>query len=184
MSVKERAARLLGSGIAQEVVATALGVSASYVTQLLGEEDFARQVTELRFQNLQEATARDNKYDALEDKLLEKAEELLPYMTKPREVTSALLAVNGAKRRGTKQESHVSVTQEVVVLNVPTVIQHAFITNPQNQVVQIGERDLTTITAKALLDRASKPRDQLVKRSEVEINGNSNRERVVERAGS
>lgn len=153
MNTEERALKLLGSGTSQEVVATALGVSPSYISQLLAKEDFAQKVAELRFVSLQDATNRDGKYDEIEDKLLKKLEDILPYFAKPREIVSAIVAINGAKRRGAKNESNIHVQQTVVQLNLPGAIKQAFLVDPNNQVVQVGERDLTTIDAKSLLSR-------------------------------
>lgn len=195
MGTKERAAKLLGQGVDQSIVATALGVSPSYITQLLEQEQFAAEVTQLRFINLENATGRDSKYDAMEDKFLDKLEEMSPYMTKPREILGALAVLNKAQRRGAKQENQPQVKQDVVVLTLPSVIHNTFITNHANQVIAVSggsenpealQRDLSTITAKALLERLS-PTTQAQMQAEVQgvtLNGQADRERIPERVGS
>jgi hypothetical protein len=199
MTVRERAAKLLGNGVEQEVVATALGVTPGYISQLLGETEFALEVSQLRLLNLENATERDGKYDTLEDKMLGRLEELEPYMTKPREVLGALQVLNRAVRRGVKPEQAPQVKQDVVVLQMPVVIQNKFVVNELNQVVAVGSKevtervgsnvlqDLTTITSKSLLEKIRKP--ELVSEEqgferERNDNGTAGRERVSEGARS
>lgn len=187
MANRERAAKLLGQGIQQEIVATALGVTPGYISQLLSEPEFAAEVSQLRLVNLENASERDGKYDKLEDKMLDQLEELAGYMTKPREVLSALAVLNKAVRRGVKQEQQPAVKQDVVTLVLPQIIQQTFILNQSNQVVAVGEKqaapvlqDLTTISAKALLERTSKRQAQTV---EVNPNGHG-RQRIGESIAS
>lgn len=179
--------KLLGNGVDQEVVATALGVSPSYISQLLSDPEFAKQVAELRLLNLESATDRDSKYDKLEDNFLEKLENVAEYMTKPREIAAVLATLNKAVRRGVRPENAPQVKQDVVVLNFPTVIQQTFVKNHVNQVVAVGTQgqqvlqDLTTITAKGLLEQVS--RSRMPKIPEVIEHGSVGRE-TVERAES
>lgn len=202
MTVRQRAAKLLGNGVEQEIVATALGVTPGYISQLLGEPEFALEVSQLRLLNLENATERDGKYDTLEDKMLGRLEQLEPYMTKPREVLGALQVLNRAVRRGVKPEQAPQVKQDVVVLQMPVVIQNKFVVNELNQVVAVGSReatervglagsnvlqDLTTITSKSLLEKIRKPElvseEQGLER-ERNDNGTAGRERVSEGARS
>ena len=53
--IQGKCLEMLGNGLSPEIVATALGISASYVSQLLTEEAFAHQVTQRRFISLQAA---------------------------------------------------------------------------------------------------------------------------------
>src|SRR5579859_6436223 len=176
MGTRERAAKLLGNGIAQEIVASALGVTPSYISQLLADESFAQEVTQLRLINLENASERDGKYDKLEDTMLEKLEELSGYMTKPREVLGALAVLNKAVRRGVRQEQQPQVKQDTVVIQMPVAIQNKFIVNHANQVIAIGAddtekpalKDLTTITSRALLEHIS--RSKLPPQQTVEVN--------------
>lgn len=193
MASRERALKLLGNGVEQEVVATALGVSPSYISQLLAEPEFASAVAELRLLNLEQASDRDSKYDALEDKLLARLNDTTDYMTKPREVAAVLLGLNKAVRRGVRPENAPQVKQNVVVLNFPTVIQNKFVVNESNQVIGVGTegidqlQDLTTITAKNLLLQAGRiplSTTALQRTSEVLEHGYVRREEILEGAGS
>ena len=152
-STEARALELLGSGVAAETVASALGVSVSRISQLLSDEGFANQVAELRFQNLQKHNTRDSKYDSLEDPLSGKLEENLPMMMRPLEILKAIQIVNGAKRRGQNAPDSILQGSTIVKLVLPTQIVNQFsvTTNIQNQVVKAGEQDLITIQSSTLL---------------------------------
>ena len=153
MSITERALTLLGSGIQPETVAASLGVSASYISQLLSQEEFAAQVAELRFQNLQKHNARDNKYDTLEDDLLERMKDCLPLMYKPLEILKAIQIINAAKRRGASAPDTITQQQTIINLTLPTQIVNTFRTNSQNQVVSTGQTELITMQASTLLNK-------------------------------
>lgn len=150
-STEERALQLLGLGIPPEATANALGVSVSRISQLLSEENFAQKVSTLRFNNLQKHSIRDNKYDELEDKLLEKLETSMPFMLKPNQILHAIRTVNMAKRRGqAATEQHVA-TKNVVNLVLPKTIVEKFTVNVNNQVIRAGKQGLHTMQASDLL---------------------------------
>lgn len=140
-----RILEMLGNGLSPAIVATALGVSESLVSQLLGEESFSRQVTNLRFVNLQASTVRDRSYDSIEDKLLDKLKDLLPMMYKPMDVLRAITVVNGAKRRGSSIQENTVVHNTVVQLTLPVNIMNNFTKTADGHIVSTGDQDLVTI---------------------------------------
>lgn len=144
-STESRALTLLGQGLGPEVVASAVGVSVSRISQLLSDAEFAHDVAELRFQNLSKHSERDNKYDMLEDELLKKMEDLLPMMMRPLEVLKAISVINAAKRRGSSAPESITNQQTVVQLVMPTQIFQQFTTNINNQVIKAGQQDLVTV---------------------------------------
>lgn len=144
-STEDRALALLGQGLSPEIVASAVGVSASRISQLLSDTEFATKVAEARYENLAKHNERDNKYDILEDKFLDKMEDLLPFMMKPMEVLKALSVINAAKRRGSSAPDSLIQKQQVVPLIMPTQIIQQFTTNINNQVVKAGEQELITV---------------------------------------
>lgn len=155
-SVENRAKTLLGQGIPASVVAATCGVSESRISQLLSDEQFSAEVTELRFASLQEQNARDKKTDSLEDKLLQKFDDLLPLMTRPMEVARAFQIVNQAKRRGTSSADSTLQKQTVVQLTMPAQIIQRFQVNQQNHVIQAGDQTLLTLQSGSLLDKVKK----------------------------
>lgn len=138
-----RILELLGTGLSPEIVASAAGVTPSYISQLLSEESFSKQVTQLRFDNLQAASTRDRAYDDIEDKLIEKMRDLLPMMYKPLEVLRAITVINGAKRRGAAAPENIHINNTVVNLTIPNQILQRFIVNATNQVVEVSGNEMT-----------------------------------------
>ena len=148
-----RILEMLGNGLSPAVVSSALGITESYISQLLSEENFAMQVTAKRFANLQAATVRDKSYDAIEDLLIEKMQNLLPMMYKPMEVLRAITVINQAKRRGADSPQNTVIHNTVVQLTMPAAVTQKFITNINNQVVNAGSQELITIETKTLSDK-------------------------------
>jgi len=164
---EERALALLGAGIAPETVAASLGVTPSFISQLLSEENFAAAVAELRFKNLSKHNERDNKYDELEDSLLSKLTDSLPLLQRPMEINKVLQTVNQAKRRGSSAPDSIVEKQSIISLTIPVQLIQQFHTNAQNQVVQAGEQTLLTMQSGSLSDMAFKLKTKLNKEGAV-----------------
>ena len=144
-STESRALTLLGQGLGAEMVASAIGVSVSRISQLLSETEFAAQVADLRFRNLSKHNERDAEYDKLEDELIIKMRDLMPFMVRPMEVARVLQIINQAKRRGSSAPESITNQQTVVQLNMPTTIYQKFTVNANNQVIQAGQQQLITV---------------------------------------
>lgn len=151
-NIEERAISLLGSGVTAEATAAALGVTPARISQLLAREDFSEKVTALRYENLQSHNKRDSRYDALEDKLLDKLDDALPMMYRPAEILKSIQIINAAKRRGQSSPEQVTASQHIVSLVLPTKITQQFTTNIHNQIVTAGTQSLETMQASNLLD--------------------------------
>ena len=154
-STESRALKLLGSGSGPAITAMAVGVSESRISQLLSDPQFAAEVSELRFRNLQKHNELDDKYDSMESRLLAQLEDLLPLMMRPMEILKAIAVINGAKRRGqSSPESTAGVGNQVVTLTMPTLIMQNFTTNINNQVIKAGNQTLETMQSSSLLAAA------------------------------
>lgn len=160
-STEERAIKLLGSGISPEQVATALGVSASRISQLLSDQTFAQAVAELRFEALQKHNAIDASYDTLEEALIEKLADVLPLMMRPMEILKAVQVINAAKRRGQSAPEQITHQNTVVNLVIPTQIIQKFQMNSNNQITNVGSQTLETIQSSTLLAGASAKRKEI-----------------------
>ena len=146
----EKILKLLGTGLSTEVVATAVGCDPSYISQLMADESFRQRVIELRLLSLTGATSRDQKYDALEDQLLDKLNEVVNYISKPREVISALVALNKAERRGAKPQEQTVVNNRIVNLMLPPKVALRFITNSNQQIVAVNGESMVTMPSDKL----------------------------------
>lgn len=149
--IQEKILNLLGSGISPEHVANTCGVTPSYVSQLMSQEDFAARVVELRYESLQKHNKRDEAYDKIEDELVEKLKDLMPLMVRPMEVLKAIQVINQAKRRGQSAPEQITNTQNIVNISMPTQIIQKFKVNPQNQVIAAGTQELITMQSGSLL---------------------------------
>lgn len=157
--MKEKIKELLGLNIPANVVASAVGVDASYITQLMGEEEFATEVATLRVQNTAAHAARDKKYDSIEDSLVGKLEDMLEsgfHFSKPVEILTAIKVINSAKRRAAPAELAGNAPNNTYLsLQLPENSEFAarFVLNAQNQVVEIAGRSLATMSAKGVLTK-------------------------------
>lgn len=148
-STEDRALILLGQGISPEIVAAAVGVTVSRISQLVSNPEFAAAVSQKRYENLSKHNERDNRYDAIEDTLLDRVEQLIPMMYNPMHVMKSLTAINNAKRRGAAIPESAIGQKEVVSLTMPTVVLQQFntqfVTNINNQVIKAGNQELVTV---------------------------------------
>lgn len=160
-SIKERALDLLGDNIDPKVAASALGISQSMISQYLSEDDFANEVAARRYKALIGNNSRDRKYDALEDKILDRLEKSLGMIFDPMKLVAVLSKLNGAVRRGANAPAALQSSNPSVTLNMPTFVLQKFTvqTNINNQVVAVNSPDgssqsLVTIQSKALSNLA------------------------------
>lgn len=163
-TTEEKALDLLGKGIANEIVASALGVTPARITQLLADENFAAEVQKRRFLNLQKNTMRDNVYDEIEDELLKKLKKSLGLIIKPDTLLKAITVINQAKRRGNTNTAAITDKTDIVQIAMPQIIKQKFVTNVNNQVIQVGERELTTMDADTLQTKLEESRNVIEER--------------------
>lgn len=154
----EQVKQLLGSGLSNEVVATAVGCEPSYITQLMSDEQFAADVINLRAVTLTANTRRDRSIDGIEDKLLEKLQDAVEMNSfyKPRDILHAANIVNKMQRRGVPAHESLTVQNKIVQLIMPTQIIQQFVTNTQGEVIEVttgegSKQTLTTMPAQQLL---------------------------------
>ncbi len=159
-ATQERALALLGSGYPAPVVASSVGVTESYISQLMSMDWFSAQVQELKFLNLKKHTELDDAYDDLEEKLLKKLDKLVPLLIKPMDVTRVLQTVNAAKRRGAGSSEVGHITQNIVQLSLPPALLQKFIKNTNNQIVEVqdgtGQQNSLVTTSSGSLERLSR----------------------------
>jgi predicted transcriptional regulator len=156
-ATRERALVLLGQGISVDATAAACGVSAAAISQLLSMDDFAAAVAERRFHALEKHNKQDSEYDEIENTLTAKFKESIPLMMKPMEILKGLQVINAQKRRGASAPESIHDKQTVVSISLPAIILNNFAntaveTNIHNQVVKIGDKDLTTMQSGTLLN--------------------------------
>lgn len=149
-SIEERALALLGSGVRQEEVAAALGVTSGRISQLLSDSVFAEEVAKLRYDAVKSHSVRDAKYDTIEDRLLDKLEKSIPLLIKPVDILKAISTINGAKRRGLDSTAAAPAVSNIVNLILPNQIVEKFSVNIDNQVIKAGDQELQTLSSHKL----------------------------------
>lgn len=160
---EQRAIKLLGGGQPAVVVAQAVGVTESRVSQWMADASFAAEVTELKFHSLQKFNEMDDQYDSMEKKLGKQLEEQLPMLMRPMEILKALAVVNAMKRRGQSAPEQITTQSQVVNLLMPNVIIQKFTTNVNNQVIHAGGQTLETIQGSTLLANAKAKQAEMSK---------------------
>lgn len=150
---KEQIKGLLGTGLSNEVVATAVGCDPSYITQLMSDETFSGEVISLRAAALTANSKRDRKADGIEDKLLLRLEEAVDnnLIYKPNDILRATAIVNNMKRRGVPANESLNLNNRIVNLTIPVRIQQQFITNANGEVVEVAGKTLVTMNSQTLL---------------------------------
>lgn len=159
-SIEERAMSLLGANVSVEATAIALGVTPSRISQLMSEQAFSDSVAQLRYENLQKHNIRDDRYDGLEDSLIDKLEKSLPLMLRPTDILRAIAIINGAKRRGQSAPDSAIDSQTIVNLVLPNAVVQKFTKDINNQVIRAGDQNLLTMQTGDLLATVEKQQEQ------------------------
>lgn len=163
--VKERALELLGNGCNAAQTAAALGVTDAYISQLLAEEDFAQAVANGRAALVEKELGRDKQWNTLEDKILEKMHDLINYVQKPGELIRMAAIANAAKRRAAgllTQDGASDTKTQIIVLQLPAVIEQKYAVNVQGEVVEVNGRPLATINSHLLLKEVQEVSKQAI----------------------
>lgn len=177
---EERAIQLLGNGIAPVAVAATIGCDPSYISQLLMKDAVRDRVLAMRMETLRAQTERDSRIDKLEDAIIQKLEDLLPYITNVKQALSAFHLLNAAKRRGAVSGGDVNLTQNIVSINLPPVAKEYFFpkTNAAGEVVQVGEQVTVTKSLQSLMQDRLKER-KAAAQDVQEITNGSSQERSI-----
>jgi hypothetical protein len=158
-TLAERIKKLLGQGLTGSVVAAAVGCDPSYISQLLDDEDFKRDVSILRASNAEGAVKRDRSWDQVEDMALDKAIQMLPLVSRPSDLVRLAAMANAAKRRATEFAGGSENAAPVVNLVLPHAASIHFQMNANSQVVEVDGRSMAALPTKHLADKLKERRD-------------------------
>lgn len=147
----ERIKQLLGAGVQAEAVARAVGVSASYISQLMADEEFSNEIALLRSDSLVASTEHDNKLNAIEGELADKLADILPLMHKPSDLLRAFAIVNRAQRRGVQQQGNSTVNNNFVQIVIPQRVAQNFVLDSSNTLIEADGKPLVTMPSHQLL---------------------------------
>lgn len=149
-ATQEKIVTLLAQNFPAVVVASSVGCDESYISQLLAQDWFAEIVQQRKFAQLQKQTGIDDTYDDMEMQLQAKLRKAIPMLIKPQDITRTLAVVNAAKRRGAQGDPNATVKQTVVNLTIPMQLFQRFVSNANNQIVEVLDgtgKQSTLVTA-------------------------------------
>lgn len=154
ISARDQISKFLSLGLPQSAIAAKLSVSPGLVSQIANEEEIKQKVTQAQLAFLDAATERDQRYNELEDELLEKAKKALPTIYKPQDIMRALLAINKAERRGASSQQMAEILAKkdtaVIELELPERLRTKLIKSHTREVVEINGRKLVTKDSRLL----------------------------------
>jgi hypothetical protein len=157
MDKKDQIKEMLGRGIPAVNIASAIGVTEGYISQLLSDQNFAMDVAAIRTADLTKNIDIDAKWDEYESRLLEKLGELINFFTKPKDVLEALRIINSAKRKSAGiPAAQGQQTGRTIALNLPVTIINHYKINMQGGVVEVEGRSLRAMDSKNLLSLMNK----------------------------
>jgi hypothetical protein len=186
-SKKEQIKQLLQANCSASEAAAAVGCEVSYVSQLMEDKEFSSDVVVHRIKLLQDQSARDLRYDGLEDKLLVSLEmkvESQGSLMKTETLLRALQTTNGAKRRGATSGAPQTIINNVVNLTLPSQAIRQFQVNQENEVISVAGQHLISMPAKQLLSLARVEKKEIENHETTDPTTGTLREISVERFNS
>lgn len=151
---------LLSTGIPPGAAARAVGVSPSYVSQLLAEdESFAEAVATARMATLEEDVSHDNTVKTVEAKALKLISDRLGQVKSATDAARIFQILNTSKRRTEEAAAEklgdgpsISVTLNIPAAAAPLVTAR----NSQGEIIEIGGRSLAPASASKIADIRSR----------------------------
>lgn len=160
MELADRIKQLLGRGLSGTVVASAVGCDPSYISQLMENEEFKTEVLALRAGDAEAALGRDDRWNRIEDKALEKMEQLLPLVTRPTDVIRIAQMANAAKRTARELAHGNESSGATVNLILPESAVIHFQMNSNAQVVEVDGRSMQALPTNQLTKQLADRREQ------------------------
>jgi hypothetical protein len=149
MTPKEHAIHLLAQGIPTAQVAAACGVSEAYISQLKADPDTRQEIAEKQAASSIEDITFDTSLDAAEGLALDKIQRALPFANLGQAI-AAFRILNGAKRKADPVQQVDNSVNVTVNLTLPAAALPRYITNAQNEIVEVEGKTMLSATAKTL----------------------------------
>ena len=151
--MNERIIALLSQGYDQTTVASAVGCTDGYISQLLSDETLRTQIAGARVGKLESFVSHDNALDEIEDLAIAKMRQLMAFVSRPRDAVMMFQAVNNAKRKAgadNMPKSGVADGAPIVQLNISGPAAVHFRLSGDKQVIEVEGRSMATMSAKTL----------------------------------
>lgn len=141
----------LEAGFQQVVIAEALGVSESLVSQLIAEHSLDQVAAKQKITRESVFNDIDNSYNEAEKFIADRLKTSVKYMTDPVKLAYVADKLNKMKRRALSQVGASAAPAKVAVLNLPMHVQNNFIFNQQNEAIAVDGRPLISMPATRLM---------------------------------
>lgn len=149
--IKEKLVGYLAAGVSQAAAAQAVGVDASYVSQLLQDPEFKQALLDASTGRIEKAIEHDGKIEAVEVKALKVVEQKLPYVRSAAEAAKVFATLNTARRRSVQGDgAPANAGAQIVTLILPKASSAVLKLNSTNQVIEVEGRTMATLPSRAL----------------------------------
>lgn len=162
--IEQRVIKLASSGVAAVTIASMLNIDKSYVSQILGKEHISEAVQVSSLAKNATYEQLDEKWDNLEEKLLDKVSDRISFMDN-KQLGVLLVAANNAKRRR-GLENNIPSQNNIQITNItlPTRIIARYTTNSNNEITEVDGKVLDTMPSRNLLDRYESDNNERIDR--------------------
>lgn len=150
MSTQQQALEMLAQGISPVQVATAIGVTESYISQLMGDEDFRAALESHRIARSKEDLAFDAQLERTEKTYLERIEEKAKFANLQQSL-QAFKIVNSARRR--KDSAIIAgntINNVAVVIQLPQTAAAQYVVSSQNEIIEVDGKTMVSATPRKL----------------------------------
>lgn len=147
--MKDKILDLLGANVPPVSVAQAVGCEESYISQLLAEEEFYKQVLEKRAVRASKQVKHDGSIDEAEESALRMVRRNVESgLLKPMEAVKHFAVLNSARRRSDVGMTNSQPTNVVVNLNLPAAAVIQFKLSVNKEVIEVDGRSMTPLQSK------------------------------------
>lgn len=150
MATKDLVLDLLSQGISPVQVAETVGVSESYISQLMGDESFQASVQEHKARMAAEDLAHDKRVETIEAKFLDNIEKKAPLANLQQSLQAFKILNTAKKRRDGVIQAGGPKAGVVVQILLPNSIVPQYVTNRNNEIVEVEGKTMVSIAPKKL----------------------------------
>lgn len=150
MAARNQALELLAQGIPASQVAEVIGVTESYVSQLLADEDFAAQLSSLKVESAKKDKEYDDKLDQAEEDFLDRIVERSRMANLQQSMQGFKLLNSAKRRRDSARGAGTGQPQTVVNITLPVAVMPTYILNQQSEIVEVEGKTMVSATPKRL----------------------------------
>jgi hypothetical protein len=145
---KKTVAKYLAQGIPTQQVAAAVGCEESYISQLRADPEIVAMIAELTVAITTKDVDYDERMNSAEEKALERIEKSLGFANFS-QALAAFRTLNNARRRKDGPVT-ANVTNLNVTLTLPASAIPRYLTNSQNEIIEVEGKTLVSATPASL----------------------------------